>query len=257
MKTNRLCVAPALVGAVVSVFALTAGSALGHPVRNTIRECTEIRNPGFYLLTRNLTAAVNDDCLVVRTSFVTIDLGGWVISGRSNDPDQLGVGITITGESVQNTTVRNGTITGFGDAINLGRRAVVENVRAFGNQGGIVAASDSTVSGSNVEGFELGVTVGPRSIVSGNRVFAALAAITTGSGSIVSGNVVTVDIDHGIQAGVGSTVSGNTVQGLEADVGVGISVECPSNVIGNTATQFAENLTLSGDGCTNIDNLAP
>ena len=40
--------------------------------------------------------------------------------------------------------------------------------------------------------------------------------------------------------------------------GIGIDVECPSNVIGNTATGNAgENLVLFGEGCTNIDNLAP
>jgi hypothetical protein len=34
-------------------------------------------------------------------------------------------------------------------------------------------------------------------------------------------------------------------------------VDCPSNVIGNAATGYSNNLVLSGTGCTNIDNLAP
>lgn len=275
MKTNGLRAAPALVGAIASVFALTVGSALGDSirpaVRNTIRECTEIRNPGFYVLTRNLTAV--DDCLVVTTSSVTIDLGGWVISGSSTGPDQTGVGIRGIGESVQDITVRNGTITGFADAINLHERAVVENVRAYGNAAGILAGSDSTVSGSNARGFEWGVNVGSGSIVSGNVVSGGLNAIIAGRHSIVSGNAVPNFFGNGIRAESFTTVSGNNVQGgdgtgIVAGVGStvsgntvhqelgspGISVECPSNVIGNMVTG---GLQLSGDGCTNIDNLAP
>ena len=75
MKKTRLRAASALVGVIASVTALGAGPALGAQ----INKCTTITKPGFYVLTRNLTAT--GDCLVVAANFVTIDLGGWVITG--------------------------------------------------------------------------------------------------------------------------------------------------------------------------------
>jgi hypothetical protein len=84
-----------------------------------------------------------------------------------------------------------------------------------------------------------------------------LGAILAGPGSTISNN--TVEGINGIFARPGgSTVSGNTALASEVDGGdTGITVDCPSNVIGNTATGYASNLVLSGAGCTNIDNVAP
>lgn len=81
------------------------------------------------------------------------------------------------------------------------------------------------------------------------------SGIFTGPFSTVSGN--TVLRFRGILARLGSTVSGNTALAREEGGENGIQVNCPSNVIGNTATGDASNLVLSGAGCTNIDNLAP
>ena len=47
---------------------------------NRISKCTTISKPGSYVLTRNLTAS--GDCLMVAANFVTLDLGGWVITGN-------------------------------------------------------------------------------------------------------------------------------------------------------------------------------
>ena len=74
MRKTSLRIAPALFGVIASVVALAAGPALGAQ----INKCTKITKPGFYVLTRNLTAT--GDCLVVAANFVTIDLGGWVIT---------------------------------------------------------------------------------------------------------------------------------------------------------------------------------
>ena len=84
MKKTRLH-APALVGVLVSVVAFSAGPAWGDQssrpaLGNRISKCGTISKPGSYVLTRNLTAI--GDCLVVAANFVTIDLGGWVITGN-------------------------------------------------------------------------------------------------------------------------------------------------------------------------------
>ena len=84
MKKTRLH-APAIVGVLVSIVAFSAGPAWGDQssrpaLGNRISKCGTISKPGSYVLTRNLTA--NGDCLVVAANFVTIDLGGWVITGN-------------------------------------------------------------------------------------------------------------------------------------------------------------------------------
>jgi hypothetical protein len=290
MKKTSLRAAPALVGVIASVVVLAAGPALGA----RISKCATISKPGSYTLTRNLTAV--GDCLVVAADFVTLDLGGWVITGDGS----TGGGVTDQGNSRRGIAVRNGTVTGFSFGVGLGETsgAVVEKVRAIDNsdvcisvgpgstvsgntaRDGIFCISvgpGSTFSGNTVRGGgEFTLVVGPGSIVSGNTVegggvsIASAGGITisgntvvsfgargisAGPGSTVSGNTVQNAPEGGISAGPGSTISGNTVRGDSG--GVGINVRCPSNVIGNTATDSEQNLVLIGDGCTNIDNLAP
>ena len=85
MKKTRLRPAPALVGVIASVVMLAAGPALAAG----ISKCTKITKPGSYVLTRNLTA--RGDCLVVAASFVTLDLGGFVITGEGDVGEGSGV----------------------------------------------------------------------------------------------------------------------------------------------------------------------
>jgi hypothetical protein len=54
-----------------------------------------------------------------------------------------------------------------------------------------------------------------------------------------------------MQVGQGSTVIGNTASGLIS----GISVDCPSNVIDNTAVNSQRGILLNGDGCHSEDNI--
>jgi parallel beta-helix repeat protein len=289
MKKNRLRAAPALVGVIASVVTLAAGPALGAAA---ISKCATISKPGSYTLTRNLTAV--GDCLVVAADFVALNLDGWVISG--NGSTGRGItdrGNSRRGIAVRSGTVTGFEIAvGLGATSG----AVVEKVQAIDNAAaGISAGLGSTVSGNIVRntpfsiqagrgsiisgnavqgGGEIDIGAGPNSIISGNTLLASGSGISSGDGSIVSGNTVSGG-DGSISAGGGNTVSGNTVvnanrEGIYALPGstvrgntvsggadVGIAVRCPSNVIGNTATGTGAGLVLTGDGCTNIDNLAP
>jgi hypothetical protein len=225
-----------------------------------------------YELTRNLAAA--GDCLLIAADFVTIDLGGWVITGDGS----TGSGITDLGAPRRGIAVRNGTITGFLACVGLSRTtgAVVDKVRADCEETGISAGSDSIVSGNTARALVFGISAGSDSIISGNVATSSDSAIRAGSGSIVSRNVV-AQSDFGISAGSLSTVSGNNVGAIDVGISAGpgslvggnnahpqsegdepegpaFAVTCPSNVIGNTATG---DLLLNGAGCTNIDNLAP
>jgi hypothetical protein len=268
MKKSRRRAAQALANVIASILALGAEPALGA----VISECTTIGKPGSYVLTRNLTAA--GDCVVIAADFVTLDLAGWVITGDGS----TGRGVTGGGRGI---TVRNGTVTGFSLAVMLGAGAVVEKVRAIDNGGDgagiatgsssmisgntvsgspfpIAAGFGSTISGNTTRGGQFGITAGNFSTVSGNNVVGGGVGIFTGFGSIVSGNTSSGS-DPSIFTGLGSTVTGNTAkeEGNGGGGSAGIVVDCPSNVIGNTATGYSNNLVLSGAGCTNIDNLAP
>jgi hypothetical protein len=162
-----------------------------------------------------------------------------------DDGGQKGTNLTPTGIrapiSVSGIAVRNGSITNFGTAVDLslGHASIVEEVRAYSNNAGILIGDG---------------------IVRANTVFGAYfnSGIGTGAAATVIDNYVNTSTMHadGVDIGQGSTVIGNTV--VHAPY-VGIGVVCPSNVIGNTATGslFGQNLVLDGNGCNSQSNVAP
>jgi len=74
-----------------------------------ISACGPIAQSGSYVVEKNLTAA--GDCLVIRADFVTLDLGGFVLTGNGS-----GNGVTNNNVSHQGILIRNGTITNFENA---------------------------------------------------------------------------------------------------------------------------------------------
>jgi hypothetical protein len=62
-------------------------------------------------------------------------------------------------------------------------------------------------------------------------------------------------INNGVGITAGGTVTDNTAR--DNSIG-GITVSCPSNVIGNTATANADfKLELTGAGCISVNNITP
>jgi hypothetical protein len=118
-----------------------AGVASAGP--RTINSCKTIDEPGSYLVARNLTAA--GDCLVVTASGVTIDLGGWMLTGNGT-----GIGVRDLYGTTNGTEVRNGTITGFTGGVELGGgNSIVDQVRARDNGTyGITVGAGSLVRNS-------------------------------------------------------------------------------------------------------------
>ena len=117
-----------------------AGTVSAAPL--AITTCKAITVSGPYVLTKNLTAAGN--CLVVKASDVTIDLGGYVLTGN-------GTGSAISdGVGVNGTVVRNGVIRNFGYGMDLqGSNNLIDEVRVFDTtQGGIFVGTGSLVKGS-------------------------------------------------------------------------------------------------------------
>jgi hypothetical protein len=200
-----------------------------------IEKCQTLNQPGSYKLVRNLSAPSGaKNCLVVGADFVTIDLAGFTISGTTSP--QFTFGVTIDGFVVQGVAVRNGTISGFNDAVDLdgASGSVVEGLRVFCGSGGGGITAVGIVKGNTLTNCAVGINAGGR--ISGNTV----VGDTTG---------------NGINVNQGSTVIANTVTNNR----IGINSNCPANLIDNTAFNNGTNLVLIAqpETCNLSNNVAP
>lgn len=130
-----------------ATFGCVNGDSGGLPV--TISE------PGSYRLTSNLTtASVNTTLIEVTADNVSIDLNGFTLSGPVTctstnivSCSATGSGLGIDATDQQNIIVRNGTVTGMGNAgISVGRGAYLEElVVAENGSAGISAFAPGSV----------------------------------------------------------------------------------------------------------------
>jgi hypothetical protein len=210
-----------------------------------IEKCQTIDKPGSYKLVNNLTATTGT-CLTITADFVTIDLAGFSITGKSGISRTAIAAVPPSGGRLLGIAVRNGSISGFFTGVTLGSLSsslsIVEGLRVFGL----------------VEAGDVGISAG--GIVRGNTVGGFGAAPPHGGVGIVASGIVTgnqaVGNGSGMVIGQGSTVIGNSALGNAIS---GIVVDCASNVTDNTAANNLQgpNLVLNGDGCNNTNNVAP
>jgi hypothetical protein len=200
-----------------------------------IKACQTISQPGSYELANNLTFTGIGNCLLITADFVTIDLGGFTISGSGT---AFGIAGAPSGPRLRGIAVRNGSISGFVRGVELSNAdgSIVEGLRVVGGNTG------ADVNGITANG-----------IVKGNTVISYEVGIeATGT---VTGNYAALNSDVGLSIGPGSTVIGNTAMGGSR---FGFFVICPSNLTDNTAVNNTfRNLELVGEGCHNEDNVAP
>lgn len=156
-----------------------------------------ICHPGSYRLAGNLNVpTVNTDAIDITADNVTLDLNGFTISGPSvcNGPPvqctNVGTGKGILSQ-FRGTTVRNGTVRGFGTGVLLGSAAVADSVRAESN------------SDVNAGGIWVGDGVVIHCTANGNAGSGIIG------GSVVSFNSATANGTFGILGG--GTVSYNAV----------------------------------------------
>ncbi|MGH8203691.1 MAG: right-handed parallel beta-helix repeat-containing protein, partial [Steroidobacteraceae bacterium] len=176
-----------------------------------------ISRSGSYVLSGNLTVPRDKSGIQIAADDVTLDLNGFRIKGSGSGGNGIGPapGPDLIPPFPDGVTIRNGTIANFGIAINLHM-----SVRTVVHQ---VRAFDN----------DFGISLGPVSVV---------------SGSVASGN----RFGFGIEVGGGTLVSGNSAT---HNAGSGLHVDCPSNIVGNTAHSNAEmDIRESGAGCTRTDN---
>ena len=195
-----------------------------------ISSCQPITQPGSYFLTRNLTAT--GSCLTIQANFVTLDLGGFVITGN-------GTGSGIAATPIQAITVRNGTVTNFSIGVNFksAHDATIERLRVIGNSSGGILIQ------------EPGATV-KDSLAADNGGFGGID-VFLGAPSLVTGSV-SRNNSTGIITGSGTSLIGNSVG---SNTGAGISVICPSLVLGNTVTSNGLPVVITGVGCVTDHNV--
>jgi hypothetical protein len=238
-----------------------AAEAVG-PVQ--ITACTTITEPGSYIVVNNITPSAPGDCLIVAANFVTIDLGGFLIKGNVVSPTgPVGGGITTDSKGHTGIAIRNGTITAFDHGITLNaegvhiegvhtRRNKQNGIRVSSNVNGGAIIKDCIATGNGATGI---LVVSAAAVITGNiandnfdGVEVGLGPFPSKSGSTVIGNSANGNF-HGIIAWPGTMLANNNA----TFNGIGMRVDCPSLVIGNTLLN-EQNLQLLGSGCTTVHN---
>lgn len=259
--------------AVALVLAMTAALVAAPAAAQTkIKNCTTITESGPYVVEKNITAS--GDCIVIETTFVDLDLGGFLLQG---DGTGSGVIISTSLEDPDGIAVRNGSVTNFatgirlngalgavvqgvrayrntGDGIRSGSAAIVTDNLAFGNGGtGIVASGRSTLArNTSSDNGSHGIDAGSCVIVnntSGSNDGDGIHSV--GGSSVITGNTVFRNAGNAISVSVG-VVRGNTAS---SNQGSGISAICPSSIVGNVArSNVGPDIATTGSGCVQSDN---
>jgi hypothetical protein len=224
---------------VASAGAATKITSCGTPI-NTFGE--------IYVLTGDLTALTScDTCLVVANDRITIDLAGHTITGSCKARDcadgdvlcqVIGAGVTDGGTPRLDTTVKNGTITGFDFGVSLGASEgnAIRNLEVSDNTAiGLLLGARSLVRGCLIErNGESGINIGDFGRVLDSKITGPAA--TGGSNGIFGGNnlVIADNTLVGNQTGISVGDFGTVVRNTSSsNTGYGVLAGNQSLVAGN------------------------
>lgn len=244
-----------------------------------------INQSGSYRLSSNLTVPADTNGIVIQADNVTLDLNGFSITGNGS-----GEGITDNGTAHKGISVRNGTVVNFHFGINLrsSNQSDVEQIRALNNDHAGILVGDSSIVSGNVAsgngasvGNGVGINTGAFTTISRNNTSNNHGdGIGASSDDTIVENTSSGNTANGIDVTPGCTISGNTTDanggiGIVATNGdgpnnstisgntaylngtAGIFVNCPANLVGNTALGNASgsnNISTNGSGCTRANN---
>jgi hypothetical protein len=194
-----------------------------------------ITSPGYYYLGSNLSYS-GGDAITVSADNVTIDLGGFSLTGPSNN-NYAGVSML----SRSNVEVRNGTITGWafgvvGNGSNLRMIGVRANGDTYGiNLGGTGHLIKGCMASQGSFGTGWGISIGQGTI--SNCIVMGFSKANGGlnvdNGGTISGNLVlNCPSIEGVYAGGPTTINYNSVY----DSTTGIDAASGGSVIGNLVT---------------------
>ncbi len=217
----------------------------------------EIENPGSYILTSNLTVPDRFTTgIFVRANDVKIDLNNFSMIGPVRCPngscnagvgtgfgvvtDPAGVNLEPLGIPITGTSVKNGSIIGFGrDGVFLNDQAEATNLRTRWNlSDGIRTGVGSTVSGSTAyENGSDGIWVSSGSKVSGNVVYGNSSNGISLEGSMAFDNSVNGNEGYGLHFRSGTNGYGeNVIFGNAIGAVFGDGVEFGQNVCNGDTT---------------------
>ncbi len=209
---------------------ITPGDGAGFPV--TLSE------PGSYRLTSNLEiSSTSVNGIEITTSFVTLDLNGFTISGPGSGSGQ---GITSVSSLRREVTVRNGTVEDMGNGgVRLpGAASRVENMRANSN---------------GDDGLQLGFSGVAKDCVATNN--GDIGIIVSEQGSLINntsrGNGFASGTGGGMSVGEGGFVSGNTSM---ENTGEGLVSNRASVIVNNVFVENSQDGVRALQGCLVKDN---
>ncbi len=208
-----------------------------------------ISAPGAYVVTANLkTTSSSTPCITVSASPVTIDLGGFMLSGAG--PASV-TGISVTADAI---SISNGFVTNFKTGISAKAQAKLTNVTLTSNGVGAILGDNAQLTDSKfLSNVGNGLQVGKNALVvhctlvkdgagvgsSGDGLIAA------GAGAVVTESVAANNAGQGssttgvgFRTGGGATLTGNAAGGNAigfADLAGGDTFE------GNTAAGSSGN----------------
>lgn len=236
-----------------------------------------ISTSGSYYLTGNLTGPLGQDGITVNADDVTIDLGGFTMTGGPGQTNAIKAGQRT------NVTVRNGTIKGWAaggvaflltdqgriesvsfrncpnSAIFTGEGSLVRNC-TIRDSGTVSISTGSTIDSCTLTNVSSGINSLDGSVVT-NCVVANCtggnAAIYLGGACTVTGCSVIGGNSQGISVAIGSTVSNCSVRGTGlAGFVVGGSCTVTNNTATNNGDGTAAGFEINGSGNRIDGNLA-
>lgn len=215
-----------------------------------------ITNSGSYYVTTNLTGLYGQDGIVVGADDVSIDLGGFTLTGISS-----GSAVHADGVIRNGLRVWHGNLRGWSSGVNaaIAQRSACADLTVAVSSNGIYLGNYSTVRQCRVQNQNgnLGIATGDHSVVA-----ECVAAGDPGSGIGIAGgsdsvieNCSATGNGIGISAGSGSIIRSCTAQNNGSGISTGN--ECAvrdSNASGNTATGISVSYHSQVSGCTADSN---
>jgi parallel beta-helix repeat protein len=222
----------------------------------------EIKNPGFYYLTGNLSYSGAGNGITVASDDVTLDLMGFRVEGPGDNGNNYGIYLYDGTNGHKNVEIRNGTISGwcfglFDKGVGLRNRAL--NLRVENCLKGIdfeASYSGSLIKGCTVESANTGILI-KGGVATINAVTNCCYGID-GYGTISNNSVSNCDV-CGIYCDDASSIIGNTVIATTVNpsgpTGIQIVTNNPVLVTQNTVSVPSGCTPFSGgSGTINVNN---
>jgi hypothetical protein len=214
-----------------------------------------ISSPGMYYLNGNLTStSTTQSGIFISANDVTLDLMGYCLTGPGKTS---GAGISGIDTLANNVEIRNGTVKSFGrhgiyGSGGIGIRLIGLRVSDMGDSGAWLVGYDHLVIGCSLfNNTYFGAAIA-HGILKGNHAYNnGGQGLNAGDGSTISGNVCRYNVNIGIYASAGCTVVDNTVMNSGQ---IGLNTYDGCTVMRNTSRGNSGAGIATGNNCLITNN---